>query len=167
MTTTPDKYALDHIASILRAPEWQRADYLEAIALIVTGTGRTIDHQEPCTGCGLGGWHGRECSVEVDEDGPIRARVKYEDAEGEELAPHDAFTSLDEAMRHYRTVIDNPWSPELGAVCVTSLTDDDVDVIATHRFAMTRRRRTMPLERDPSAHADGEAIDGEPTASLE
>ncbi len=137
---TRDRFALDHIACILRAPEWEGADYLEAIAAIVTAAGRSIGHQDPCPGCGLGGWFGEGCSAGGDDmDAPIRARVKYENAEGEELAPHDAFTSVDEAMRHYRAVINDPWSPELGGVYVTSLADDDENVIAAHSFTATRR----------------------------
>ena len=96
-----DRLALDHITTLLRAPEWSGADWLEAIAEIVTGTGRSIEHPEDCSGCGLGlgGWYGEGCSQRDDadddeDDAPIRFRVKYEDADGEEPIPHDAFTTI-------------------------------------------------------------------------
>jgi hypothetical protein len=131
-----DRAALDHLATILRAPEWEGADYLEAIAAVVTGTGRSIEHTLPCRGCGLGGWYDETCTVHAYNDGPIRYRVKYEDDDGEEAAPHDAFTNHADAMAWYRDVIDNP-ADDLGTVYITCLTGDDEHVIASHSFATT------------------------------
>lgn len=131
-----DRAALDDLATILRAPEWEGADYLEAVAAVVTDTGRNIEHTLPCRGCGLGGSYDETCSVHAEHDGPIRYRVKYEDADGEEPAPHDAFTTYDDAMAWYRDVIDTPVD-DLGAVYVTRVTDDDDYVIASHSFTTT------------------------------
>jgi hypothetical protein len=131
-----DRAALDHLTAILRVPEWEGADYLEAIAAAVTGTGRSIEHTLPCRGCGLGGWYDETCSVHAHNDGPIRYRVKYETPDGEEAAPHDAFTSHGDAMEWYRDVIDSP-AADLGAVYITSLTDDADHVIASHTFTTT------------------------------
>ena len=63
-TAKRDRTALDRIAVLLRAPEWDSgADYLEAIHEMVTGTGRSLSHETPCRGCGLGGWHDGTCSA--------------------------------------------------------------------------------------------------------
>jgi hypothetical protein len=131
-----DKLALDHIATILRAPERPGGGVLDVVASVVRGTGRSLDHSASCPGCGVGGWYGDGCSaVGNDEtDGPIRYRVKYEDADGEEFAPHDAFTTADDALAHYSSLVADPWAG-LGAVYVTCLDDDDEHIIAAHMFA--------------------------------
>jgi hypothetical protein len=131
-----DRFALDHIATILRAPEWRDADFLDVIASVVRGTGRSLEHPSPCPGYGLGGWYGDGCSAVDDDDidPPIRYAVKYEDADGEELCPHDAFSSANDAMAHYRELIDDP-GPDLGGVYVTRLGDDDEHVIVGHTFS--------------------------------
>ena len=56
-----DAQAVDWIARMLRAPEWNSAaDYLEAIAETVSATGRSLDHPHDCDGCGA--WPGDGCS---------------------------------------------------------------------------------------------------------
>jgi hypothetical protein len=135
--TQGDATALDKLAVMLRPAEWRSAaDYLEAIAEIVTATGRSIEHETPCPGCGIGGWQDGTCaSPDLDDaDDDILYRLKYEDTDGDELAPHDAFTTLDAAIEHYRAIIDNPW-PLLGGIYVTRDTGDDEHVITGHTFA--------------------------------
>lgn len=134
-TAKRDHTALDRIAVLLRAPEWDSAaDYVEAIAEIVSDTGRSLSHDIRCRGCGLGGWHDGTCSIlGMVDDGVIRYCVKYENHDGDELVSHDAFTTLDDAMAHYRSVIAHPWTEELGGVYVTCVTDDE-HVIDTHAF---------------------------------
>jgi hypothetical protein len=132
-----DKLALDHIATILRAPERPGAEVLDVIASVVRRTGRSLDHPASCSGCGVGGWYGDGCSAvddDIDIDAPIRYAVKYEDADGEELCPHDAFTSANDAMACYRALVDDP-RPDLGGVYVTRLGDNDEHVIVAHTFA--------------------------------
>ena len=131
-----DGAALDKLAVILRAPRWRSAaDCLDAIADIVTATGRSIVHETPCIGCGLGGWDDETCSSADahDIDAPTLYRIKYEDRDGEELVPYDAFTTLDDALAHFRAVIGDPWSPKLGGIYMTQDTgDDDAVIMGTH-----------------------------------
>ena len=151
-STWSDRMALDQIASILRAPDWEGADFLDEIALIVAGTGRSLDHSDACSG--TGGWYGDGCSASeyepydysrAKEDArnavlgddwaaPIRYRVKYEDASGEEFGSYDAFSSRAWAFAHFRSVIAEP-SRGLGSLYVTHDDGSDERVVAAHSFA--------------------------------
>jgi hypothetical protein len=57
-----DTQAVDWIARMLRAPEWNSAaDYLEAITETIGSTGRDLEHPADCTGCGA--WPAEGCSA--------------------------------------------------------------------------------------------------------
>jgi hypothetical protein len=57
-----DTEAVDWIARMLRAPEWNSAaDYLEAIAETISLAGRNLDHDPACDGCGA--WPADGCSA--------------------------------------------------------------------------------------------------------
>ncbi len=61
-----DTQAVDWIACMLRAPEWDSAaDYLEAIAATIMDTGRDLEHEPRCDGCGA--WPGEGCSASEDD----------------------------------------------------------------------------------------------------
>ncbi len=155
-STCMDRMALDHIATILRAPDWPGADFLQAISDIVRSTARSLDHPDACQGCGLGGWYGGECSapehdneydhspakedtrttvMDADDGDAPTYTVKYQDLDDEELGNHDAFASRGTAFAHFRAVVAEP-CPGLGSVYITADDGGDEHVIAAHGFGV-------------------------------
>ena len=139
---TSDGRALDALAIILRAPTWWSPVYLDIIRRIAAAAGRSTEHSTPCDGCGLGGWHDGTCSSADagDIDVHILYRVAYEDKHGEELVPHDTFTTLDAALEHFRATVAHPWSPELAGIYVTGDSDHGHGVMVAHTFDPSEQR---------------------------
>lgn len=62
-----DTQAIEWIARMLRAPEWDSAcDYIEEVAEVIGRTGRDLEHQRDCDGCGA--WPGDGCSAPPPDD---------------------------------------------------------------------------------------------------
>jgi hypothetical protein len=80
----------------------------------------------------------REFTTAADElEAPITYRVKYEGVDGEEVAPHGAFTSGAAAFDCYFAEVLRPDDDNIARVYVTYDDGDDEHVVAGHNVVRT------------------------------